>query len=252
MTIARRLQSELIPGEILSVQVGMSRTAVLARTGEGIRCGLAATLSNPEFSHHRRPSVIQAGHLHRLEYTQLAAMVESPSYTEVSIGLATINALLPRRPEAWLDLNAEDYLLEHGAGRKVAMVGHFPVVERLRAVAGQLWVLELKPRDGDLPAQAAPEVVPQADLVAITGTTLINHTFDGLISLCRPGATVVMLGPSTPLSPLLFEYGIHVVSGAIVEDPQTALLAVGQGASLRQLRQAGCVRLVTLQKEYVP
>jgi uncharacterized protein (DUF4213/DUF364 family) len=107
----------------------------------------------------------------------------------------------------------------------------------------------LNPKEGDLLAQAAPGIVPKADLVAITATTLINKTFQGLIDLCRPDANVILIGPSTPLSPVLYEYGIDVLSGTIVTDPRAALLGIGQGISLHQLRQAGIVKLATLKKD---
>jgi uncharacterized protein (DUF4213/DUF364 family) len=249
MTLAGRLQQVILPGRILAVQVGFSRTAVLAETEDGIRCGLAATLSNPEFIHAVQPAVRQAGHLHEMDYRELAALSESPSFTEVSIGLATINALLPRTPDQWVDLKAEDFLIQNGPGKNVALIGHFPFIQHLEPFVDHLWVLELNPRDGDLPAQAAPDILPQADFVAITATTLINKTFDGLISLCRPDATVVMIGPSTPLSPVLYDFGIHILSGTIVEDPQSTMVGNGQGISLHQLRQAGRVRFVTMKKE---
>ena len=187
--------------------------------------------------------------LHEMGYAELAALVESTSHTETSIGLATINALLPRKPEQWVDLNAEDYLIQNCVDKNVAMIGHFPFINRLKPLVKNLWVLELNPREEDLPAQNAPEIVPQADFIAITGTTLINKTFEGLISLCQPTATVAMLGPSTPLSPILFDFGIAIVSGTIVDDPHATLLGVGQGISLHQLRQTGCVRLVTMKRE---
>jgi uncharacterized protein (DUF4213/DUF364 family) len=249
MTINEELIQSLLPGKILAVQVGFSRTAVIAETGDGIRCGLAATLSNPDFEHHCQPSVRNAGHLHEMRYTDLAGLVESPSFTEVAIGLATINALLPRNPDQWVELNAEDYLVEHGVNKNVAVVGHFPFINRLKPLVKNLWVLELNPKDGDLPAQAAPEIIPQADLVAITATTLINKTFQGLIELCRPDARVILVGPSAPLSPVLYEYGINILSGTIVTDPQAVLLGIGQGISFHQLRLDGAVRLVTMNKD---
>lgn len=249
MTLAGQLQKAILPGRILDIRVGYSRTAVLAETDEGMRCGLAATLSNPEMMHHVRPAVLKAGHLLEMDYRELAALSESPSFTEVAIGMAAINALLPQTPEKWAELKAEDYLIQNGAGKNVALIGHFPFLERLRANVKQLWVLELHPREGDLPAQAAPEIIPQADFVAVTATTLINQTFDGLIALCRPDAVVVLIGPSTPLSPVLYKYGVHILSGTVVTDLQAAMLGISQGISMHQLRQAGCVRFVTMQKE---
>jgi uncharacterized protein (DUF4213/DUF364 family) len=250
MEINEKLLGSLLPGKILAAQVGLSRTAILAETDDGIRCGLAATLTNPEFEHHRHPSVCNAGHLHEMRYTDLAGLIESSSFTEVAIGLAAVNALLPRNPSQWVELNAEDYLAQRGANKNVAVVGHFPFVDKLRLLAKNLWVLELNPREGDLPAQAAPEIIPRADLVAITATTLINKTFQGLIDLCRPDAKVILIGPSTPLSPVMYDCGIDILSGTIVTDPMAVLIGIGQGISLRQLRQEGNVRLVTISNAH--
>jgi len=89
-------------------------------------------------------------------------------------------------------------------------------------------------------------VLPQADVIALTGTSLINHTFDHLIGLCRPDAFVVLLGGSTPLTPVLFDRGVDALSGTRVVDVPVALQAIGQGATFRQI--AG-KRLLTMMRE---
>jgi uncharacterized protein (DUF4213/DUF364 family) len=108
-------------------------------------------------------------------------------------------------------------------------------------------VLEKHPGPGEYPAEAAAEVVPQADVLAMTSTTLINGTLDGLLALRKPGAKVLLLGPSTPLHPLLFEHGVEMLSGAMVTDVDPVLHLIRQGAVFPQVRQGG-VRLVTMVK----
>ena len=88
---------------------------------------------------------------------------------------ATINALLPRNPRAWIALNAEEVLTAHGNGKKVALIGHFPFVPRLQKRAAELVVLEQHPQPGDLEEAAAVDVLPEADVSAIIGTSLINQ-----------------------------------------------------------------------------
>jgi uncharacterized protein len=244
-----QLIETLQPGKILAVQIGLSRTAVLIETDNEIRCGMAATLSNPDFEHHIRPSVQNAGNLQKMDPMDLASLVDSDSLTEVSVGLATINALLPPPQQNWEILNAEEYITQAGSDKKVAVVGHFPFVSWMKDKVEKLWVLELCPREGDFPAEAAPEILPQADVIAITATTLINKTFEGLVELCRPDSTVILLGPSTPLSPILFDFGVDILSGTIITRPEKAFLGAAQGISLRQLRDADMVNLVTLKKE---
>ncbi|MGB9673463.1 MAG: Rossmann-like domain-containing protein, partial [Anaerolineales bacterium] len=144
------------------------------------------------------------------------------------------------------DINAEEVIAQYGKGKKVALVGHFPFVPRLKNRVGTLWVLELHPRPGDLPADAADEVIPQADVVAITSMTLLNRTFEHLITLPKPTAITLLLGPTTPLSPVLFNYGVNILSGSQVEDIPRVVRGVIQGANFHQLHSLG-VRLVSIQ-----
>jgi uncharacterized protein (DUF4213/DUF364 family) len=212
--------------------VGTFWTAVALAT-DPPRCGLASTLRPT--THPGGPPVPPAGQLLERSGRELAELLRSSSSLEASIGMAALNALLDVDEERCTEVNAREVILDRGAGRNVAIVGHFPFVERVRRAASACWVLELHPRPGDLPAEWAAEVLPRADVVALTGTSLINHTFDDLIALCRPGAFVLLLGGSAPLTPLLFDRGVDAVSGTRVVDVPAALQSVGQGATFRQI-----------------
>jgi uncharacterized protein (DUF4213/DUF364 family) len=228
--------------------VGAFWTAVVLDT-DPVRCGLASTLRRE--THEAGPPVADAGRLLEHSGRELAEWLRSSSNLEASIGAAAFNALLEVDEMACTEINAEEVIVERGAGRRVAIVGHFPFVERVRRVAAECWVLELYPRPGDLSAERAAEVLPQADVVALTGTSLINHTFDGLIALCQPDADnrkahVILLGGSAPLSPVLFEYGVDAVAGTRVVNVPAAVGAVSQGATFRQIPGK---RLLTMMKE---
>lgn len=224
---------------IRSILVGAHWTAVCSRT-----CGLAATFKNDGL--HGAHSVRDAGHLHTKSARELAEYARSDNLLEASIGMAAINSLLAVDEAAAVEINALDVLVEYGRGKTVALVGHFPFVPRLRPRVGRLWVLEQHPAEDDFPAEAAPELIPQADVVAITSSTLINHTLDGLLALPRSDALVMMLGPTTPLSPVLFAHGVDMLSGSRVVDEAAALCTISQGASFQQVEG---VRLLTLRKE---
>ena len=88
-------------------------------------------------------------------------------------------------------------------------------------------------------------MIPRADVVALTGSALINGTLDGLLALCRPDALVMVLGPSTPLSPVLFDHGATFISGTRVVNEDAVLRTVGQGATFQQVEG---VRLLTLER----
>jgi len=89
--------------------------------------------------------------------------------------------------------------------------------------------IRMKPEEAD-------KLIPMADVVAITGTAITNHTLDHLLELCDFSAYVVILGDFAPLSPILFDYGVDAVSGTKVVDPALALRCVSQGANFRQIK----------------
>jgi uncharacterized protein (DUF4213/DUF364 family) len=240
------LLKEIGDAPVKDVLIGTHWTAVVTEAGAQERCGLASS-QQPNLLHDDNggPAVPEAGLLQQRTSADLAKLALSSSPPEVSVGMATINALLPHHEETWVDLNAEAVIADKGADKRVALVGHFPFVRRLRRRVKHLSVLELRPRADDLPAHAAPDVIPEADIVALTSLTLLNGTFEGLMRLCHPGALVLLLGPTTPLSSILFDYGVHILSGSIVTNVKAVLRTIGQGGNFRQVHRAG-VRLVTI------
>jgi uncharacterized protein (DUF4213/DUF364 family) len=243
MKLIDELLAVVPDGETVSVTIGLHWTAAVVNTADGQRCGLASTLTGVR--PHGEVDVPDAGKLEQMSGRELAALAATDNLTLRSIGVAAINALLPPLPERWVERNAEHVIAEAGTGKTVALVGHFPFIANLREQVGQLFVLEQNPGPDEYPAEAAGELVPQADVLAITSMTLLNGTLDGLLALRRPGARVLLLGPSTPMHPLLFDYGVEMLSGAMVTAVSPVLHVIQQGGVFRQVRKAG-VRLVTM------
>lgn len=226
-------------GVVMDIRQGPFQTAVLTHS-----CGLAAT-PHEHSDHQDRTPVAGAGNLIGKEALDIARMAYSSSHFEAAIGMAAINSLLDVSEECCVELNASSLLAEKGSGKRVVLVGHFPFVERLRQSVGELRVIELNPREGDLTESEGRKLIPRADVVGITGTAFTNHTVEHLLSLCRPEAYVVILGGTAPLSPVLFDYGVDAISGTRVIDPEAVFRGVSQGATFRQLKG---IRLLTLQK----
>lgn len=178
---------------------------------------------------------------------ELVEFARSDNTLEASIGMATINSLIDIDEDQCVDLNAYDVLADKGRDRNIAVVGHFPFVPKLKKVAKNLWVIEKRVRPGDLPESETSRILPRCDVVCLTGTSFINHTIEELLSLCRE-SFVVLTGPTSPLTPLLFDYGIDVICGTRVIDPQEVLRYISQAATFRQLHGHG-VRLLTLTRE---
>ena len=243
MKIIDDLLATLPDGRVANVNIGLHWTAVVVDVAARTRCGLASTLHDIHV--HGVPDIPLAGKLEALSGRELANFMQEDKATMASVGMATINALLPKQPETWVDLNAEEVIAREGEGKSVVLIGHFPFIPRLKHKVGKLTVLELNPHFGDRPVSEAQEFIPSADVVAITSMTLLNNTLDGLLEMVHHKATAIMLGPTTPLSPVLFDYGIDLLCGSVVDNIEPVLRAVRQGANFRQVHRAG-VRLVTI------
>jgi uncharacterized protein (DUF4213/DUF364 family) len=202
-------------------------TAVVSK-----HCGLSSTFRD-EHPHHGM--VRGVGDLRNKSALELAEYAKSDNLLEASIGMATINSLIDIDETKCDAENALDVLIEKGEGKDIAVVGHFPWIPKLRKIARKLWVLEQRPQAGDLPAEAAEDILPKADVVAITGTSLINHTAEKLLDLAR-GSFVVMVGPTSPLSLVLFDWGVDVVSGVKVVEPEKVLRSISEGAIFPQVQ----------------
>ncbi|MBW1971275.1 MAG: DUF364 domain-containing protein [Deltaproteobacteria bacterium] len=227
--------------KIKNVYVGVFWTIV-----ESLHGGLASTLVDKSHEHHH---IADAGHLTEKNANELIKKALSSSLLDSSIGLATINSLLDV-DEKWItEINAADILFEKAKDKNCAIIGHFPFINKLEKEAKNLWTIEMYPREKDLTVEEGWEVLPLAEVVGITGTTLINKTLDGIISSC-PNAFKVMIGPTTPLTPILFDYGLDVISGSIVISTEKILPYIQEGASFRQIHPHG-VKLVTMTKEKI-
>ena len=225
---------------VKDIRQGIFHTGVLTRN-----CGLAATLPRDALR-QEPPMVKEPGFLLDKTPLELAQLAYSQSILEASVGMATINSLLEIDENSCIELNAAELIMEKGKDKRIAVVGHFPFIPRVRKYSKEVWVIEKNPKEDDFGEAEADNLIPQADVVAITGTALTNHTLDNLLELCSPGAYVIMLGDTAPLSPILFDYGVDALSGTKVVDSEVALRCVSQGANFRQIR--GVKRLTMMRQ----
>ncbi len=80
--------------------------------------------------------------------------------------------------------------------------------------------------------------------MSLTGTAFINHTIEDLLGFCRD-SYVVLTGPTSPLSPSLFDFGISAICGTQVVSVDDVERLVMQAAIFKQIRRQG-VRLLTM------
>jgi uncharacterized protein (DUF4213/DUF364 family) len=164
-----------------------------------------------------------------------------------ALGIATLNALAQAAaeraasPEAEMlrDMDAFDAARVE-PGEKVVVVGAFaPFLRSLRRIGAEYLVLEkdpatLKPVEMPFfrPAEMAAEVVPRADVLLITGTTLINETLERLLGMASPTARIAVVGPTVTMLPdAFFRRGCGILGGVEITDPDAFLDVISEGGS---------------------
>ena len=125
-------------------------------------------------------------------------------------------------------------------GEQVVLVGAFvPFLKALKRARQFFTVLEMDAatlKADELahfrPAEEADALVPTADVVLITGTTLLNDTLENPLALCRPDARVVVVGPTVGLYPDAFlQRGASLLGGVRITAPDAFLDVLAEGGS---------------------
>lgn len=195
--------------------------------------GLGITYTLPERS---RPTVYNEPSFVGARLRDIAALAKSWNFAEAGIGMAAINAwwATPARaeqngftscaPHTWGDVFTP--YAEAVAGKMVSVIGHFPFAPEALSTAAELRVLERNTCPGDYPDSACEYLLPDSDFVFISSSAFANKTMPRLLNLAQH-ATTVILGPSTPLSPALFEHGADIVTGFVSPEPATLFDSLG-------------------------
>jgi uncharacterized protein len=164
-----------------------------------------------------------------------------------AVGIAALNALADccwrRRPNPEVILQAGVDAFDATRirpGERVVVVGAFvPFLKELKRRRQPFLVLErdaatLKPDELAFfrPAGQAAQCVPEADVLLITGSTLVNATLEELLALAAPEARVAIVGPTVGLLPDAFlARGADILGGVRITDPDAFLDLLAEGGS---------------------
>jgi uncharacterized protein (DUF4213/DUF364 family) len=225
------------------VCLGWGYVGVQLDTGDVGLCHSLAAETRLECCH----VVQKAGTLSGSPATMLGELAKSWDHGERTIGVATINALsqivLKQEHEQYsvLEGNTLDHV-DIRPGESVAVVGNMkPLVSAIKSKTTRLRVFERggSLEEGILPDTASEELIPEADIVFITGSAIANGTIERLLQLSEKARHVILVGPSASMVPNpLFKRGVDLIGGVIVTNPSIAMQVVAEGGGTPQLKAA--------------
>ncbi len=150
----------------------------------------------------------------------------------------------------------EDTILQH---ETVTVVGALiPYIKMLKQNKdNKFFILELDPRtlkedelDHFVPVDKAHEALGQSDLIIITGTTIINNTLEGLVSMAKEGAEIIVVGPTASILPdAFFRRGIKKIGSVAVTKPDELLDILAEAGSGYHFYEKSASKIVIEKNE---
>jgi len=182
-----------------------------------------------------------------MKVAEVLAGLTSKEPVKVSVAIATLNAL---SAYCWDQRLPNNYRIQVGADAldavrmpdesTIAVIGAFvPILRKLKALEGKWWVIEQDPktlksdeRKHFIPSDQSEKTIAAADVLIVTGVTLVNHTLENILKLARRDAEIAVIGPTASMLPdALFARGVRVVGGVLVKKPDELLDVLASGGS---------------------
>jgi uncharacterized protein (DUF4213/DUF364 family) len=199
-----------------------------------------------------------AGTLQNKPLTELTSWIIDWDFFKATVGLSAINSSLNHLPplpgirlepdSGKANLAVFDYFFPKIKDSNIVVIGHYPGIECYYSQYN-IKVIERQPVGKDYPDSAAEFLIPEADWVFITATSLANKTFPRLIELATHAKTVLM-GPSTPWLTELSEFGIDYLVGVDVVDDDLLFQTAAEGGGVRIFDQSVRYKAVDLTTKF--
>ena len=220
-------------GEAKRVAIGLNWT--LVEGPEGV--GLAQT---PARFRQGCRAVPQAGDFVGQSLEKLAGLINENDPYLAALGLAAINAAINVKRIKGSAANGLDLFADIDG--PVTVIGRFP---DLNGRVKQPRVVEREPADGEYPETAAPTLIRNGEAALITAAALANRSLPALLEAAWD-IPVALVGPGTPLTPRLFDYGVTHLSGLVVTDEEGLFRSVVEGGASKAMKRH--CRMVTISQ----
>jgi len=205
----------------------------------------------------------QAGNLEGSPVSEILKYALDHNVLKSAIGVATLNALSQliieseEKGEYQVIEDKDGFdLLEIQPHETLSLIGAFgPYIRRLKVMGNPFFVIEKNPqtlRPDEMKyyrsdAEMAT-TLGKSDVVIITGTAIVNHTIDPILSSITHGKRTAIVGPTASMIPdAFFKRGVTVMAGVRILNPDLMIKILKQGGSAYHLLK-GCAGKIAFIK----
>jgi len=192
-----------------------------------------------------------AGNLEDKPVSEILKYSLDPNVLKSAIGVATLNALSQLIIESEQgveypivkDTDGFD-LLKIQPTETVSLIGAFgPYIRRLKIMGNPFFIVErntqtLRPDEMKYyrPESEMPFALKESEVVIVTGTAIVNHSIDKILSFLSDGKRTAIIGPTASMIPdAFFERGVNVMAGVRILEPDLMINILKQGGSAYHL-----------------
>jgi len=165
-----------------------------------------------------------------------------------AVGMACLKSLLPV-PTSIMSGNAVQMVEAAAAKVPTCFIGYFKEAAQWREMGRPVNIVELYPRPGDIHWNDAEEVLGEAQIVLMSGLTVVNETLAEVIRRTPKAKVRVMMGPTVPPSPVLFDCGLDLLGVTLVSDWKLMARYAELGGGSIAYSPAGALEKINLVRE---
>jgi uncharacterized protein (DUF4213/DUF364 family) len=263
--LKEKLAERIFSTKIQDVRIGVFFTGIKLNSGDsGVAFTPIGEMPEAVCCPKTAARMPKAGDLRSADIREVIDEALSPNVMRSALGVAAINALsahLLSSSDSEYELREDEDAfksIDIKKDQRIALVGAFtPYIREIKSMGNPFHIIEKNPatlRSDELkyyvPAESAAEVLPQSDIAIVTGTAIVNHTIDSILSLIKEEAKVAVIGPTASMIPdAFFKRGVDVMGGIRISDPDKMLRIIAEGGSGYHLFRQ-CARRITVIKRW--
>ncbi len=206
----------------------------------------------------------QAGKLGGSPVSEILKYALDPNVLKSAIGVATLNALTQWIIESgekgkYQIIQGKDGfdLLEIQPHETVSLIGAFgPYIRRLKMMGNPFFIIEKNPqtlRTDEIKyfksESEMASALGRSNVAIITGTAIVNHSIDHILSFITEEKRTAIIGPTTSMIPdAFFKRGVGVMAGVRILNPHLMVNILKQGGSAYHLLKECSEKIAFVRK----